>query len=288
MNLKNALRLTFLNNNMVIKSLIYRLFIFSIYSILSYLLLKDLLVSFNNFALSKEYVVNTLNTIKSYFGNHTSKLFIFISLSFFTGLLNNIADSSIVDIINNHMSILSREGFFGSFVRNFKLALSYAILYSFYNLIFLSVSIVLSFIIILGLMDAIGWFTIPLSIIVFVILISLKQTIISQTLPSAIVNKTNIFVAIKKNTFKKTFFSLYSNYILAYSLVIYLNISAGLVTFGAALMLSVPLSFILLDIMGLTSYYEINKMKYYITYDEKCIPKELRENEEVLLNEMNF
>ena len=78
MNLKNALKLTFLNNNMVIKSLIYRLFIFSVFSVLSYFLLKDLLNSFTSITLSKQYVIDTLNLIKNYFVNHKIKLFLII------------------------------------------------------------------------------------------------------------------------------------------------------------------------------------------------------------------
>lgn len=287
MNLKNALRLTFLNNNMILKSLIYRLFIFIIYAICSYFILKDFFLMFNNFALKKSFFYEVNDLIKFYFTKKFYKVALFILLSYVIGVLNNFADSSIVDILNNHMSILSREGFFGSFVRNFVLAITYGLLYTLFNLLFLSISLGLAYLIITKLYATISFFAIPLAIIVFVLLTSLKQTIISQILPYAVTNHCNVLKAIKNINIKQAF-TTYSSYILAYSLIFYVNITAGILTLGAGLMLTLPLSFILLDILGLTSFYEINKMKYYITYDVKCIPKELRDNEENLLNEMNI
>jgi hypothetical protein len=61
-----------------------------------------------------------------------------------------------------------------------------------------------------------------------------------------------------------------------------------LCSFGAGAILTVPLTYMLIDVLGLTSFFEINKMKYYITYDIKYIPKELRDNDEHLLNQMNI
>jgi len=291
-NLKNSLKLTFLNNNMVLKSLIYRLFIFVLYILFSFLILQNILSYlysyFANFTLSKEFLKEFLNTIKYLISNNTSKVIWFIVLSFFAGLLNNFADTSIVDIVNKHMSTLSREGFFGSLFRNFKLALIYGLAYSVFNMIFCIVNLVLSYLIILCLVNVIGLFAVPLAIIIFVIVLSLKQTLISLILPNCIINEYSLIKALKHNSYNKKFRYLLASYIFAYSLIIYINVSAGILTCGAGLILSIPLSHILIDVLGLTSYYELYTMKYYITYDSKYIPKELRDNEENLLKDMSI
>ena len=81
-------------------------------------------------------------------------------------------------------------------------------------------------------------------------------------------------------------FRKFFRYILGYSLTIFFNFTALICTLGAGVLLTLPLTYLLIDTLGLTSYYEINKMKYYITYDLKYIPRELRENGENLLNDM--
>ncbi|MBS1313895.1 MAG: hypothetical protein HP048_00915, partial [Clostridia bacterium] len=43
-----------------------------------------------------------------------------------------------------------------------------------------------------------------------------------------------------------------------------------------------PLTFFFLVNMQFVNYYTLEKKKYYVTFDEKVIPKELREDESIL------
>ncbi len=313
MHLKNALRLTFTHNSLVIKSLLYRLLIYAVYFLCAYLLLNDILSvlftescfsdlfsslwkhtkgffkgeGFRSGMLDTQFtdcVKVIVNTCKANIG----KIIAFVLFNFAFEIVNNFADSAIVNVVNNHMSYMSREGFFGSLVRNFKMALSYGIFFSLFKMLYSLVSLLIIILICVGLFKIIGFFALPFAIIVYVLAIALRQTIISQVLPYMAVNKCSIFKSVKSATFNGEFSGIYVSYILAYALTLYVNVTAILCTFGAGAVLTIPLTYMLIDVLGLTSFFEINKMKYYITYDLRYIPKELRDNDEHLLNQMSI
>jgi len=313
LHLKNALRLTFTHNSLVIKSLVYRLFIYAFYFVCTYLLLDNIFSvffteecfselfsnlwkytrgffkgeGFSSGMLDKHFtdcVKVIVNTCKANIG----RIICFVLFNIVFEIVNNFADSAIVNVVNNHMSYMSREGFFGSLVRNFKMAISYGVFFAVFKTLYVFISLLLIILICVGSFKIIGFFALPFAIIIYILSVALRQTLISQILPSMAVNKHNLFKAIKQIKFNGEFSGLFVNYILAYSLTLYVNITAILCSFGAGAILTVPLTYMLIDILGLTSYFEINKMKYYITYDLRYIPKELRDNDEHLLNQMNI
>lgn len=311
MNLKNALKLTFTHNNLVMKSILYRLVLYAFYFLCSYLILNSFLISlfshdcfstliitlwkyiklfiqgkgFKNAMLDKHFsdCVHALFTTS---GNYIGSLIGFGLFNIVFETVNNFADTAIVSVVNNHMSYLSREGFFGSLVRNFKRALTYGFFFAIYKLLFVLLSLVALIFIFIGMFKIIGFFALPLAIVVYVLIVAIRQTIISQILPFMTVNNCGLFKAIKSVKFNKQFSGIYLSYIFGYSLTIFFNFTALICTLGAGVLLTLPLTYLLIDTLGLTSYYEINKMKYYITYDLKYIPRELRENGENLLNDM--
>ncbi len=313
MHLKNALRLTFTHNSLVIKSLLYRLLIYFVYFLCTYFLLNNIFSvlfsedcfsdlfstlwkytkgffmgeGFKNGMLDTHFtecVKVIVNTCKANIG----RIIAFVLFNIAFEIVNNFADSAIVNVVNNHMSYMSKEGFFGSLVRNFKMAISYGIFFALFKVLYVLVSLLAIILICVGLFRLIGFFAIPFAIVVYVLAIALRQTIISQILPYMAVNKCNVIKAIKSVKFNGQFSGIFVSYILAYSLTLYVNLTAILCTFGAGAILTVPLTYMLIDVLGLTSFFEINKMKYYITYDIRYIPKELRDNDEHLLNQMNI
>ena len=56
-------------------------------------------------------------------------------------------------------------------------------------------------------------------------------------------------------------------YVVIVYLIIMLNIMAGLFTFGSALLITMPTSYLLLICAQYVNYYTIKGKKYFITYD---------------------
>lgn len=313
MNLKNALRLTFTHNNLVIKSILYRIVLYAFYFLFSYLILNSFLIALFSHDCFSELILTLWKYIKLFIqgkgfkngmldtrfsdcvkalfttsGQYFGTLVGFALFNIIFETVNNFADTAIVSVVNNHMSFLSREGFFGSLVRNFKRALSYGFFFALYKLLFVFISLVALIFIFIGMFKIIGFFALPLAIVVYILIVAMRQTIISQVLPYMTVNNCGLIKAFKNVKFNKQFSGIYLSYVLGYSLCIYFNFTALICTLGAGVLLTLPLTYLLIDVIGLTSFYEINKMKYYITFDLKYIPKELRENGENLLNDMSI
>jgi len=66
-----------------------------------------------------------------------------------------------------------------------------------------------------------------------------------------------------KNVFKR-FGKVYSNAVGMVLTVIIINMSFGLFTFMAGLIISVPISFLLYNSLGMVFAYEVQGMRYYV------------------------
>ena len=71
-------------------------------------------------------------------------------------------------------------------------------------------------------------------------------------------------------------------------IVFVINALSAFVTFYVSLLVTVPLTIIIFKTLKFVGYYTENKKKYFINYDEIYVPKELRKNDENLLNEVDI
>ena len=94
-------------------------------------------------------------------------------------------------------------------------------------------------------------------------------------------------ISFKYFNFEDTFNRFFSYLIV--SIVVYIVVLvSGIVSFNLSYVLTVPLSGIVFKALRFVDYYTVTCKKYYITFDEIVIPKELRQNDEQLLNKVDI
>lgn len=293
MNFKNALKITFHEYKTYLKSLIYRLILFICFFSLGYVLLKDFLTSMASqgtlttfFKSVKESFVgfvkgrgwsnkNNLATsfkdlVTLFFKNlnkHYAKTTLFFASLILYIMLNTLADVALTDCNYNFMSNGSKRGFFGAIIKNLRNGSVYAILYAIYSLAIIVILFFLSIVLIMALMNVIGFFTMPLIVFIVIFAFALKQRIISTLLPKMIAEEKSVFTCIKENKIVG-FWDELIKYTFAYFTCFTLCMIFFVFTFGAGTILALPLLSIMVNVMGLTSYFENNNQRYYVSENE--------------------
>ena len=83
-------------------------------------------------------------------------------------------------------------------------------------------------------------------------------------------------------------FNRFLSYLITAFVVYVVVIVSSIVTFNVAFVLAVPLSGIIFKSLRFVDYYTLTCKKYYMTFDDIVIPKELRQNDEQLLNQVEI
>jgi len=201
-------------------------------------------------------------------------LAIHLIAKFFSGL-GNYATAA---VINDKMALHAKSPFLLTLIRNLKEA-------SLYNLTYVPLSFVYDTICNFGLFMLVfkGLFFIPIIIRIFlfvtleVLAISVKMTFTSDWLPSLIRGKKG-----QKKAFLYTFdrrkkdtFNVLSNFVILILLIFAINVCATLFTFGAATLITVPSSYLILVCFEFVNYYDREELKYFV--DKNTIIKPEKE-----------
>ena len=131
----------------------------------------------------------------------------------------------------------------------------------------------------------------PFFILLFVFAFQgLYNTFTSQFMANAIIEKKSLKLSLKEGLRpkKKYFWKMYASYTLINVVVYYLFSSSLVFTFGVGTVFLIPLASIFVCGMKTMDYYVINTRKYFIDYDNIVVPKELRENDEQLLKDVEI
>ena len=173
---------------------------------------------------------------------------------------------TIGSIVNDKMSTYTDTPFFTAFVANLGKASAYAALYVPVVFLFDAATFSLCFILLRFLPLFAALF---LSMTLIVVLQSLKLTFTSQWMPAITADGKKLKEAIRSTNGreKKQIRKTLCMYVVMVYLIIMLNIMAGLFTFGSALLITVPTSYLLLICAQYVNYYTINGKKYFITYE---------------------
>ena len=73
---------------------------------------------------------------------------------------------------------------------------------------------------------------------------------------------------------KGRFGALFSTYLVTAVLILCVNVLFGLASFGAALLITIPMSYLMLICIQFVSYYHFGKKKYFLSEDVIILPKE--------------
>jgi len=263
----------------------------------------------NIFSLTKEFLKGVLNgTVSSAYDEKFRDAFTafyeFIRLKsgriIFSGVLllvifvigrflNGISNYALGGMINDHMSSLSHLGFIQSLIRDLKNACIYQIVYVAITVVYDAASILLTYNILFGMFDTLGFFALLSASTIFIALMAVKLTYLSSIMPAMIADNKTLKNAFKSSISidKKQRPRIFSTYVVSLYMIIYINVTMAIFTLMSSLLITVPLSYLLIVCIQFVNYYTISDKKYFINYDNIIIPKKLRE-EEKLLNDIDI
>lgn len=193
---------------------------------------------------------------------------------FFMGLGNYAAAA----VINDKMALRANSSFFLSLIRNLKEA-------SLYNLMYVPMSLVYDAAVLLGLyfliFKGLFFIAVPLQLCLFVTLlifaIAVKMMFTTDWLPALIRGKKGqgkaFLYAFDRR--RKNSLNVLANFFVIAMLIYLMNVVGAVFSLGAACLITVPSSYVILLCFEFVNYYDRNELKYFI--DKKTIIKPDRE-----------
>ncbi len=174
---------------------------------------------------------------------------------------------TIGDTLNDKMTTYAETPFFTAFVKNLGKASVYALVYVpvvfLFDLVtFALVCFILSYV---PIMTALF-----LSMTLIVMLQALKLTVTGLWMPAMSADNVKLRKALKGNDCaeKKQRWKIYSTYLISVYLIVIVNVISAICTFFSALLITVPLSFMLFICLQYVYYYTVKGKKYFITYEK--------------------
>lgn len=168
--------------------------------------------------------------------------------------------------LNDKMATYAETPFATAFVANLGKASNYAWLYALVTVVTdgVALGLIVVFLRFVPLLLALF-----LSMTALVALQALKMALTGSWLPAMTTDDKSLKGAIvEKEVFSKSYFSkTYMLYVVLVYLVIVLNVIAAVCTCGSALLLTVPMSYLLVICAQYVNYYTMQGKKYFITYE---------------------
>lgn len=202
---------------------------------------------------------------------------VYLVQKFLAGLGNYTAGA----LINDKMAMRASSPFIGTLIKNLGRA-------SLYNLIYIPLSFVYDaaiFAAVGALVYGLWLLNVPVLLLIFlaavaiVLLYVLKMTLTCDWLPSLIYGKRNnrsaMAYSFSYRSCEKSFWEVFSNFIVIVLLIFAMNVAAVLLTLGAGLLLTIPASYVLIICFEFVSYCDNNEIKYFT--DRHTIVKPDRE-----------
>lgn len=211
-------------------------------------------------------------------------LVLIMLISRFLGGIGNFVFGKLID---DKMSSYAKTSFSSAFISNLGKGALWQLVYVPLTFIYDVCVLALCFLVFLLLLNviAVGFVASIAALMVSVALLlcsqAVKLTLFSNVVPSMVADKSNLRTVMKKSfSFdKERFGTLFCNYLATSVLIWCINVLFAVVSFGAALLITIPMSYLMLICIQFVSYYSYGKKKYFLTKDQIVAPKE-EKNEE--------
>ncbi|MDE6398454.1 MAG: hypothetical protein K2L51_03945 [Clostridiales bacterium] len=202
------------------------------------------------------------NKWAAFWGGTGVVLVLIIGFRFIFGLY----EIPLTDVLEGAMSSNARIGFAGRFVARLGKSGKFVLCKILYTVAFDVVTVLIVF----GLFDlfnvqVLKYFAPFLIMAVYLALLALRYSVIAMWAPAVVIGEYGIFRAFgfsAKRTFRYKG-SVFCSYLVAWTLIIAINVPIGLFTFGAGLILTVPASLLFINLLNMTVYYGKNGKRYY-------------------------
>ena len=303
MMLKNTLKLAFVNSSNIWKTLLYRILcllcVLGLTTVIAWPIINALIkdnffVNLQNsfekmiFNLNFEKIFLTIDEIFKNFANiianHglTVQTILFgVFILFLVSMLETYLKVAVNQTINGYMSSLTKYGFTNSFVANFGKA---TILGLAKTITVLPLNLLIwfgSYFMMSALYAKIGVIAIILTLLLLIVLLSLKATLFSGWIPALLIHDESVFVSLKKgiSAVSKRFFRTLSSFLITIVSLFVINTFALVFTAGVGVIITLPITTLVLLILGEVMYFESLGMRYYVDGEHIISPKKLEQQD---------
>lgn len=291
--LKNTFKLLFTNFSLTYKVLLHKLLALLISlgiagtigaSFLLYLkdinfggfLVNEITIMFENINLGNVFIAFkniTLETVDMFMGLNSTifwnAIIAIISFFVFYGLIASLSELAVIDSINANMSSKTKISYFKSLVAKSLKSIGMTIVKFVLSLPYIF-CLLLIFYFGFRYYDISGQIlkvVIPAGMFLLLVILSgFHLVILSAFSPSIIVNGKGIFASLKTNftSISKKFFRLLSNGLMLVFILTIGNILIAIFSFFAGLIITLPITYLLINLFRIISFYECNGMRYYV------------------------
>ena len=187
--------------------------------------------------------------------------------------VNGLGRIAVAGTMNDRMSTFARTSFAGSYFKNSAKGALYEVIYAPLVFVYDVLMVLLCWFLffeIPSLLSINGWLSVMLSMSLTITAIAcleaLKMTLISAWIPGMITDDKKLGRAFRDSFgAKKHFGRRFASFLMAVYLIIAANVLFAVCTFGSALLITMPLSYVFLLALQFVQYYEDNNKKYFIS-----------------------
>ncbi|MBQ7642854.1 MAG: hypothetical protein IJS67_03025 [Clostridia bacterium] len=314
MRIKNSVNIAVNNYGLVFKNLLYKLVVFLIFSLIVSLILRVRLHALTEkltpiadaaknifFSVVNGRAVNpdALNAAFSDFYGFLSEnvgnfvltgVFIFFAL-FVYKFLSGMSDCTLTVLVYNYMTTMSRLGYLRVMTENLGRIALFQLVRGIVEVLYDAVALIVLYGVFaasITLNPFISLFTVILLTVLFK---ALFETFAGQ-ITAKYFNDDNMTVAKSFDagfaSVKGYFPKMFASYLSVTIVYIYLFISFTLFTMGVGTIFFVPFASLVFVCIREVDYFTVSKKKYFVDYDNIIVPKELRENDEGLLSDVDI
>ena len=173
----------------------------------------------------------------------------------------------LVTVLEGAMSSNARIGFTGRFISRIGGSACFVLVKMIYTVLF-DALIGIALVLMIGLFDVpmLKLFVPFLIMSVLLVLLAIRYSLIAMWAPHIVLGGCGIFRSFAFSVQKgfRNMGSIFSTFLIAWTLIIALNMLVGVFTFCAGLILTVPLSMLFVNLLNMTLYYGKNGKRYYV------------------------
>ena len=303
MMLKNALKLSFSNSSNIWKVLFYRflclLCVLGLTTVIAWPIINVLIKDnfFVNLQNSFEKMIFNLNFEKIFLGldeifknfvsiisNHglmVQTILFGIFAMFLFSMLETYLKVAVNQNVYGYMSSLTKYGFTNSLVANFGKATVLGLAQS---ITILPVNLLVwfgAYFMASALYAKIGVVAIVITLFLLIVMLALKETIFSGWIPAMIIHGEPVFKSLKRGICAviKRFFRTLSSFLIATLSLFVINVFAIIFTAGAGILITLPITTLVLSIIGEVMYFESLGMRFYVDAEHIVSPKKLEQQD---------
>lgn len=184
-------------------------------------------------------------------------------------------------LVDDKMSSYAKTPFSGAYISNLGKAALWQVVYVPVTFVYDALIIALCYVFFLILLNVISFgmlasvFALMFSVALLLASQAVKLTLFNDVAPALVSDKMKLRDALKTGfSYKKERFgTLFSTYLVTSLIVMCVNVLCALATFGAALLITLPMSYLMFTCIQYVSYYDRCGKKYFLAEDSIVLPK---------------